>query len=41
MFLESDFFIQKDAIAKIIEKADYKYIFYPKFYCEFNFIEYY
>ena len=39
--LESDFFTQKDAIAEIIEKADHKCIFYPKFYCKLNFIERY
>ena len=39
--LKSDFFIQKEVIEELIEKADYKYIFYPKFYCELNFIERY
>ena len=39
--LESDFLAQKEAIEELIEKADYKYIFYPKFYCELNFIERY
>ncbi|UZN99437.1 uncharacterized protein OCT59_000708 [Rhizophagus irregularis] len=41
MSLEPDFLAQKGAIAEIIEKAGHKYIFYPKFHCELNFIERY
>jgi len=39
--LEPDFLAQKGAIEELIEKADHKCIFYPKFHCELNFIERY
>ncbi len=41
IFLEPDFVAQKGALHKIISIAGYKYIFYPKFHCELNFIEIY
>ncbi|PKK57556.1 hypothetical protein RhiirC2_721147 [Rhizophagus irregularis] len=37
--LEPDFIAQKGAIEELIEKAGHKYIFFPKFHCELNFIE--
>lgn len=39
--LELDFIIQKGAIEELIENAGHKCIFFPKFYCELNFIEKY
>jgi len=41
MFLQEDFLAQKPLLAEIIEKAGHKCIFYPKFHCEFNFIEFF
>ena len=39
--LKPDFLAQKGAIEELIEKADHMCIFYPKFYCELNFIKRY
>ncbi len=39
--LQPDFLAQKCALQETIEEADHVCIFYPKFYCELNFIERY
>ena len=41
MSLQEDFRAQKSLIAETIEAAGHKCIFYPKFHCELNFIEYF
>ena len=41
MSLQPDFFAQKSELETVIEKAEHKCIFYPKFHCELNFIEMY
>ncbi|CAG8480373.1 13200_t:CDS:1 [Cetraspora pellucida] len=38
---QPDFVSQKSAIVELIEGVSYICIFYPKFYCELNFIERY
>ena len=38
---QEDFCNQSCLIREIIKNLDYKVIFYPKFHCEFNFIEIY
>ncbi|CAG8545578.1 11312_t:CDS:2, partial [Scutellospora calospora] len=38
---EPDFMNQKSLLEEIVEKAGHKIIFYPKFYCELNYIENY
>ncbi|RGB22313.1 hypothetical protein C1646_594033, partial [Rhizophagus diaphanus] len=37
--LQPDFLAQRPLIKEIIENKGHKVIFYPKFYCELNFIE--
>jgi hypothetical protein len=37
--LQPDFLTQRPLIREIIEDRGHKVIFYPKFHCEFNFIE--
>ncbi len=39
--LQPDFLAQKSALVEIIENAGHVCIFFPKFYCELNFIERY
>jgi hypothetical protein len=39
--LQPDFCAQKSLIAKTIEAAGHHCIFYPKFHCELNYIEYF
>ena len=39
--LQADFIAQKSRLQNKIEKREHKCIFYPKFYCELNFIEMY
>ena len=41
MSLQPDFLAQKSELETIIEEAEHKCIFYPKFHCELNFIEMY
>ena len=41
MSLQPDFLVQKSELETIIEEAEHKCIFYPKFHCELNFIEMY
>lgn len=41
IFFEPDFLAQKGAIEELIENAEHKCIFFPKFHCELNFIERY
>ena len=41
MSLQPDFLAQKSELETVIEEAEHKCIFYPKFYCELNFIEMY
>lgn len=38
---QPNFFAQKCMIQEIIKSRDHKVIFYPKFYCELNYIEMY
>ena len=39
--LQLDFLLQKSALEEIILKVGHKCIFYPKFYCELNYIKRY
>ena len=39
--LQPDFLAQKCALQELVEEADHVCIFYPKFHCELNFIEWY
>ena len=41
MSLQEDFSSQRCLIQETIEAAGHKCIFYPKFHCEFNYIEYF
>ena len=41
MSLQPDFHAQKSLIAETIEAEGHKRIFYPKFHCELNYIEYF
>ena len=41
MSLQKDFRTQKSLVAETIEEAGHKCIFYPKFHCELNYIEYF
>ena len=41
MSLQPDFLAQKSELETVIEEAEHKCIFYPKFHCELNFIEMY
>lgn len=41
MTIQSDFQAQKGLLQEAIEKHEHMAIFYPKFHCELNFIEYY
>ena len=41
MASQSDFVAQKSAIVELIENAGHLCVFYPKFYCELNFIKMY
>ncbi len=36
---QSDFLVQKGQLEEVIVAAGYQVIFYPKFYCELNYIE--
>src|SRR5947207_15589853 len=39
--LQNDFISQKSQLQEEIEKRGHKYIFYPKYHCELNYIEMY
>ena len=39
--LQPDFLAQKCALQELVEEAGHVCIFYPKFHCELNFIEWY
>ncbi|EJD07984.1 uncharacterized protein FOMMEDRAFT_74537 [Fomitiporia mediterranea MF3/22] len=39
LFNQPDFQAQKSAIEELVEGYRHKAVFYPKFYCELNFIE--
>ena len=41
MSLQEDFRAQRSLIVETIEAAGHKCIFYPKFHCELNYIEYF
>ena len=41
MSLQEDFRAQRSLIVETIEAAGHKRIFYPKFHCELNYIEYF
>lgn len=41
MSLQEDFRAQNSLVAEVIEAAGHKCIFYPKFHCELNYIEYF
>jgi hypothetical protein len=41
MSLQEDFSAQKSLLVEVIENAGHKCIFYPKFHCEINYIEYF
>ena len=38
---EPDFLAEKSLLETVIDKAGYEAVFYPKFHCKLNYIEYY